>query len=197
MADTYLNYVELIKGLLPNGKAWCKKHEDSALKKLMTAMSKEFARIDDRAVALGEECDPRTASETIEDWERVLDLPDQCIADPDSLTVEQRRNAIVQKIIGRGGQSLTYFVEVAALLGYDITAANYTPFTAGSDAGDDLTNDDWVFWFNVNAASTATYFVAGGNSAGDPLVDYGEGVLECLINKIKPAHTNVLFTYDV
>ena len=198
MADTYLKYIEALKNLLPNGKVWRKKDEDgSSIRKLLSACAVEFGRIHDRIIQLGEECDPRTASETLEDWERVLDLPDRCIEDPDSLTVEQRRSAIVQKIVGRGGQSLSYFEQMAAFFGYDITCSNYTPFTAGSDAGDALTNDDWRFWFNVNAASVATYFTAGNGAAGDPLVEFGEDVLECLINKLKPAHTKALFTYDV
>lgn len=196
MADTYLKYKELIKKLLPNGKVW-NKEEGSNLTKIAAACSKEFGRIEDRAMELLEECDPRTATETLDDWERVLALPDKCIADPDSLTVEQRRDAIVQKIVGRGGQSLAYYEEVAARIGYEVTASNYYPFVAGSSAGDPLTNDDWRFWFNINAPSTATYFVAGSGSAGDPLVEYGEEVLECMINKLRPAHTEVLFTYDV
>ena len=197
MADTYLKYVKLLRSLLPLGKAW-NREEGSRTTTFLKAISKEFGRIEDRTLELVEEFDPRTAVKSLEDWERVLDLPDRCIEDPDSLTIEQRRNAILQKLTARGGQSLAYYEFVASQAGFNIDASNYAPFRASrSSAGDPLTNDLWLFWWNVNAPSTATYFSAGSGRAGDPLVVYGESVLECLIRKLKPAHTEVLFTYDV
>lgn len=190
----------MILKLLPSGKAW-RKEEGSDLHTYCTPMSREFARIEQRAYDLVEEADPRTADECLEDWERVFGLPDPCVEDPDSLTIEQRRNAILAKMRGQGGQTLAYFEEVAESLGYDVECSNYDAFRAGaSSAGDPLTNDGWTFWFEVyaleGAASTTTYFRAGSGSAGDPLVLYDQNQLECVINRLKPAHTNAYYVYD-
>jgi hypothetical protein len=50
--------------------------------------------------------------------------------------------------------------------------------------------------WQVNAAATTVQpFRAGRSRAGERLRTWGNTALECKINKIKPAHTRVLFVY--
>ena len=59
-----------------------------------------------------------------------------------------------------------------------------------------MTNDGWQFVWQVNAPEASIVeFDAGRSSAGEPLRSWGNELLECVINRLKPAHTYVLFAY--
>ena len=78
-----------------------------------------------------------------------------------------------------------------------MTITEFLPFRAGrSTAGDALSNGDWIYAFTVHAAGEIMRrFCAGRSTAGEKLRDWGEGPLECIINKYKPAHAVALFAY--
>jgi len=61
-----------MKQLLPPG--WWNLSPDSVLSKVFLAAGDECERVEDRSLVLIEEADPRTTSELLEDWERVLEL---------------------------------------------------------------------------------------------------------------------------
>lgn len=189
-------YLAQLQALLPQGPAW-PREANAALTQLLAAWADELARVDGRAADLIEEADPRTTAELLADWERVADLPDACVAAYGiTQTTAQRRAALVAKLTTIGGQSAAYFISLAASLGYTISVTEFAPFTAGSDAGDDLTNGDWAYAWQVNAPQeTIIEFSAGASSAGDPLRAWGNELLECVIRRLRPAHTHVLFAY--
>lgn len=195
MARTADAYREQLKALLPPGQAF-PRDTGSSMDDLLGAMAQELARIDGRGEALILEANPQTANELLADWERVAGLPDKCAGTLEE-TVQGRRNALLAKLSSTGGQSPAYFIEVAAALGYTVTITEFRPFRAGlSEAGDALTNGDWVFYWQVNApATTVIQFRASQSAAGDPLAAWGNDALECKLNQLKPAHTGVLFAY--
>ncbi|UCZ84467.1 DUF2313 domain-containing protein [Pseudomonas sp. L5B5] len=130
------------------------------------------------------------------DWERVLALPDPCLAGvPQS--VRQRVQAVVSKLQGRGGQSRSFFIALAKSLGYDITIDTFSPALAGvARAGDPINGGDWAFAWRVNApAVTVSRAVAGITGAGDPLASWGNRPLECRLSQMKPAESILLFGY--
>lgn len=135
-----------------------------------------------------------TYQEWLEDYERVYGLPDACLQ-YDSL-YQDRLGFIALALRERAGISIGWLVQYAALAGYDVTLTEFSPFVAGSHAGDALTNGAWLYAFTVHAAGEiARRFCAGRSIAGEPLADWGEGPLECIINKYKPAHAVALFAY--
>lgn len=104
--------------LLPPGRLW-ELEAGSTLHRLMVGVGDEVDRVITRARDLFEETDPRSATETIGDWERVLALPDeQVIAIP--ATLAQRRVAVTQKLVGRTGQNLSFFTALCAACGYPV-----------------------------------------------------------------------------
>lgn len=196
MGLTDTDYLRQLQALLPPGPAWSR--DDAApLTHLLAALALELERVDGRAADLVEEADPRTTAELLADWERVAGLPDPCVAALGiNQTTAQRRAALVAKLTTIGGQSAAYYIALAASLGYTITVTEFSPFQAGSDAGDALTNDGWRFVWQVNAPEASIVeFAAGRSSAGEPLRAWGNELLECVINRLKPAHTYVLFAY--
>lgn len=186
-------YRDELRALLPTGEAW-PEAADSVLANLLFAWAEEHARIDGRALDLLEEADPRSTAELISDWERMCGLPDPCTGPQP--TLQGRRDAVVQKLTSRGGQSRAFFIAVAAALGFSITIEEYDLFTVGHTVGMPLRGDPWRFAWLVRApAETIREFRVGQSTAGEPLRSWGNVVLECAITRLKPAHTHVLFAY--
>lgn len=188
-------YREHLKALLPPGQAFSR-DTGTNLDALLEGMAAEMARLDGRGEQLTVEASPHTTLELLPDWERVAGLPDKCSGSLEA-TAQGRRNALISKLSASGGQSPSYFIEIAAALGYEIAIEEFRPFRAGlSAAGDALTNGDWVHTWRVRGpATTVIPFRAGLSLAGEPLATFGYESLECKINQLKPAHTNALFAY--
>lgn len=189
------DYLRQLQALLPPGPAW-PKDDAATLTRLFGALAAELSRVDGRAWQLVEEADPRTTGELFADWERVAGLPDACAeAFGGTQTPAQRRAALVAKLVTLGGQTPAYFIGLAAALGYAITITEFRKHTVLSDVNYPLYNDAWHFAWQVNAAlNTVTNFNVKSNVT-EPLASWGNALLECVINRLKPAHTHVLFAY--
>jgi uncharacterized protein YmfQ (DUF2313 family) len=191
-ADSYLS---LLKSLLPKGAAWMAE-VNSTLYNLLAACSIEFGRMEGRISDLQNEIDPLQTVECVTDWERVLGLPDTCdgiIAQ----TLQQRRNAIQSKLTATGGQSKQYYIDVAAAHGFDITITEFFPFRFGmSHFGDVFGGGALTHTWQVNAQPGTTIFFRFGQSRfGEPFELVQNEGLECLMQRLKPAHTEVIFNY--
>lgn len=116
-------YVKLLKQLLPPGAAF-NVEAGSTVSKVLDAIADEFVRIDARSVDLMNEADPRTANETLADWEKMLSLPDlQVPVIP--ATTAGRQVAITQKYVATGGQTAAFFIALAAACGYVVTITTF------------------------------------------------------------------------
>lgn len=191
---TVEDYARSLKQLLPPGPAW-QYDEAETLAGIMLALAATYNALHDRSCDLLREMIPDTTAEMLTDWERVAGLPDDCA--PVSGTLEQRRNALVTHLRLLGGQSPQYYISLAASLGFAIEVYEYQPFQAGlSVAGNPITNDQWTFVWRVKALTQTVFaFKAGLGRAGEPLRDWGNNQLECVLNKWKPAHTFIIFDY--
>jgi uncharacterized protein YmfQ (DUF2313 family) len=192
-------YARALKALLPPGRLW-KKDLDSVLSKLFLAIGDEFARIDERVHELLDEHDPRTTLELLEEWEDMLGLPDECLEETPE-TINERRAAIVSKYTAQGGQSADYYVQLAAALGYTVTISEYVVARSGRlRSGDRIYGTAWAFAWLVTIdgyeAETNTIFRSGTGRAGDRLRGYDELDIECIFERVAPAHTVVLFNYS-
>lgn len=186
-------YVAMLQNLLPRGLAWPREGA-SKMRAFLESLAVEFSRVDTRVEDMLREAYPLTASELLTDWERVTGLPEACEGLAE--TTQRRREAVDRKLSSLGGQSPGYYIGGAARLGYEITITEFSPFVAGDDAGDPVYGDDWAYAWQVNAPEeSVSYFAAGEGSAGDPLASWGNQLLECVISRLKPAHTIVIFAY--
>lgn len=185
-------YAAQLQALLPSGEAW-PRDPDAVLTRLLTALASELAAVDARARELLAEAHPLTASETLTEWEAEYGLPDACAGAADGL--EARRAAVHQRMIARGGQSPKYFRGVAAALGYEITIETFPPMTVGSACTDALNTDPWCFVWRVNAPAVTVREMACGSGCDEAIRNWGNQALECVIRRLAPAHTNVLFGY--
>lgn len=193
MALSTEDYLQQLQALLPQGPAWSRE-QDTVLTKLLTAFAEEFARVDLRIDNLLNEADPRTTNELLTDWERVAGLPDLCTGIP--ATIALRRELLVSKLTNVGGQSRQFFIDLAAKLGYTITITEFKRFRVNSRVNDPLNDADWTYVWRVNSAqNTVRKFTVAGR-VNEPLASWGNTALECVITRLKPAHTHVQFAYS-
>ena len=195
MALIDTDYLHQFQALLPHGPAW-PQDDTAAPMRLLAALATELARVDGRAMQLVEEADPRTVAELFADWERVTGLPDACaVAFGGDQSMSQRRAALVGRLTTMGGQSSAYYVGLAAALGYAITISEFSEFSVNDNVEHPLYGAAWNFAWQVNAAlNTVTEFTID-STVDDPLAAWGNALLECVINRLKPAQTTVLFSY--
>lgn len=204
---TQSDYLLQLQALLPVGLAW-PRDPDAVLTQVLAGVAEEPARVDARGWSLLEEVDPRTTNELLVDWERVT------AQNPaEGATLEDRRRAVTSVLAMRGGQSPTYFIALAASIGYAITLTEYRPFCAGSSAGGACTNTgarfsagstagsalqtgNWRFVWQVNASESTIFQFQAGSTAGEALRRWGNTRLEELVRKWCPAHTYVQFAYN-
>lgn len=162
---------------------------------LIQAQANALSAAENRVDAVYQTIFPDTG-EGLADWERVLALPDPCLVG-ETQTIRQRVQAVVSKWQGTAGQSQAFFIALAEALGYRISISVFRPAFAGSArAGDAINGGVWDFAWRVNApAVSVSIAVAGLTGAGDPLAAWGNQLLECRLNQLKPAESILIFAY--
>lgn len=142
------------------------------------------------------EIDPRTADLMLDDWERVYGLPDGCSYIGDS--IEQRRAALLAKVSDSGGLSKRYFLQLAEQLGYrDTSISTFVPSNCEMSCEMALRDERFRFVWTVNLPHQGdNHAISRAGMRCDARIDsYKFGALECQLMRLKPAHTQVVFTY--
>lgn len=185
-------HADLLKSLLPPVSY------DPAGHAIVAQLEAEGAALDDAWAAslrVLATITPDGDTQLLPDWERVYGLPDACMADIES-SVSSRVAAVIDKIRRGGGLSRQFFIDMAAALGYAITIDEFVPFTVSSLVTGALYDTDSQYYWRVNlATATPPRPFTVLDSVTTRLVVYQTGLLECLLQKLKPAHTELLFAY--
>jgi len=192
MARSSSAYLAKLQALLPSGAAW-PRDPDSILSKFLAVSADTLARVDARADDLINEADPRTTYELLPDWERNLGLPDPCMGP--ILQLDARRAQVIARYTSEGGQSIPYFVAIAASLGFEITIEEYQLWNCESSCEDPMLDVAWAFAFTVHAPEVNVTHWTCEDSCETPLDSFGNEPLECLIRRYAPAHTTPIFAY--
>src|SRR5512139_2621839 len=187
-----VNHADLLKTLLPLVSY------DPAGPAISAQLGTEGAALDD-ALATGlrvlAAITPDGDTGLLPDWERVYGLPDACVADVES-SVTSRVSAVIDKIHRGGGLSRRFFIDLSAALGYAISITEFMPHTVVSPVSYPLYDTDSQFYWQVTLpAASPPRQITVLDDVATPLVIYQTGLLECLLQKLKPAHTELLFAY--
>lgn len=187
-------YRQQLAGLLPQGMAW-PQDPGSALQQLLGAFGATLATHDQTARTLVDDLFPAFTANFIDEWERVCGLPDACTV-LGSQTLAERRASVVAKLGSSGGQSRAYFIGIAKALGYpDATIKEYRPRRFGMKFGTEYGGIDWAHCWQMNLPAAKVTKRQFNNPFGERYQVWGDAVLECTINQLKPAHTIVQFRY--
>ncbi|UPG89260.1 DUF2313 domain-containing protein [Luteibacter aegosomaticola] len=189
------DFTAALSGLLPRGRVW-PRDPDAVVMKTVACLSPTYERSSLAATNLLVTAFPATATDLIPEWQETLGLPDPCAGT--APTIVQQRHQIVARLTDSGGQSAAYFIHLAAALGYQVTVTNDAPFRCGqSRAGHHVGSTEWFFVWAIHAPLVTTIlFLAGQSTAGEPLVTFGNAVLECELGERTPAHTILKFIYE-
>jgi uncharacterized protein YmfQ (DUF2313 family) len=166
---------------------------DSNVSRVLLASADEFARIDARADDLIREIHAPSTLELLPDFERVYGLPDPCLGEEQS--TPQRIASLVQRIVSIDGQTPEYYIGIAATLGFTITIIEFPSFDVEDDVDSPIYDTAWDFAWQVNAPLNTVGELTVEATVADPLAWFGNAQLECVIEKLKPAHTEVIFAY--
>lgn len=114
--------------------------------------------------------------------------------------VDERRAALLARIVGAAGQSRAYFIALAATLGYaGATVEEFARPRAGRAViGDAIHGFDWSQAWRLRLGAAGVRAArAGAASAGDALRSWGDERIECAVRRAAPAQTLPLFSYGV
>ena len=189
------DFAAALQAHLPTGPIW-PRDPGSVQAQVCQALMRQYTRLHDRSVNLLSDAFPVAPVELLPEWEATLGLPDPCAGV--SPTVQQRQQQVNARFVASGGQSVPYFVTLAANLGYAVTITEFAPFRVGvSSVGEALSNGAaWENAWQVNAPTfTIEYFTVGRDAVGEPLAQWGNTVLQCEMQRLAPAHTTVTFRY--
>lgn len=187
-------YAQQLAALLPQGRAWSAE-PDSKLSALLRGFAEELARADARGDDVLREM-PLTTNELLPDWERVAGLPDDC-AIP-AQTVDERRAALLARLITTGGQSRKYYLDLIAALGETSASIfEYRPTHCEMDCEAPIVNESWRYYWRVNLPDKSNPRIPArvGARAGDRVDSFPHLLVQCQIGRLKPAHTFVEFAY--
>jgi uncharacterized protein YmfQ (DUF2313 family) len=217
-------FAHALMAKLPLGEIWSRA-VGTLLVRTMRALAGVVARWAERVGRfLIYEAFPPSSYDLLPDWERVLGLPEPCVTAPQ--TLDERRQAVLEKLQRRpGAQSRAYYTNIARRLGYhvDEPSAHALPLELPAEVGriDQITirefrpfmfgvsrfgNPTWRFapprmrfvWIVTVPGVRLSWFRFGRSRLGqDPHLKINRAEdLECILHKLKPAHTNLFFNYE-
>lgn len=190
--DLTAQYRQMLGALLPRGPAW------DAGDLLLAGVAPSLAEAHGRGDALMLETDPRSVTELIDRYESISGLPDSC-APAGVQTLQQRRQRLDAKLNLPGGINEAFYLGQLEALGYTgvtITRYSKSQFNCLSSCTDSLYSDEWRYFWQVNMPNTTqiTPMTAISNST-DSLRMWGDTTAECVLEKLAPSHTYVIFRY--
>lgn len=200
-----LDFIDALSESLPPGPLW-NVEPDEALSYFFVGVLGEPLRIDDIIASTFPGGYLAAEFENLAEWEIVFGLPDDCA--PPTFDDTARLASVRAQFLAQGGQSPAYYISlmenVFGIVGATIDEGFRRPFIVGDgQAETDIGNGLIVVCAQVGNGVTGTgiydyvdFFdwrinipasqVAGADVAAR---------IECLIRRVKPAHTAVEFNY--
>jgi uncharacterized protein YmfQ (DUF2313 family) len=191
------DYYSQLCALLPPGPAW-DRELNPGVDQVLQAAAQELAREDLRAFDLLAEANPETMREVVPDWERVMHLPDPCLGQ--SPTFDDRKLAVRRRLVAAGGQSRSYFIDLAFSLGYpDARIIEHRAPRFGRSRFGSARFGTWsaqFMWTLETGARTRYGRRFGATYWGDRFGANPNSALECVIRQSAPAHAVEYIKYS-
>lgn len=196
--NTIIENTDCLVSYLPNGKIFAAKNiEGTNLRKLYTAFSQEFYRLQDKIYEISNEDDLENTTNLIDEWESALGIPDSCFSNVGT-SIQQRRKQIVAKFAKMNITTEQDWIDLAKFFGYDIEIIH--PI---ANSGFDYTFD---FYFFDNKTARFTMIIKFLNipqpeDVFDCTFDFtfsdNNNVVICLFEHLKPANVQLIYEYEL
>ena len=189
---TVANYVAAMQALLPRGRVW-PRDPDAVQTAVITGLAGSSAASNLAANNLLVGAFPGTALALLNEWELSLGLPGIYGVTPS--TTLGRQQAIVAALTDTGGQSIPYFIALAAGLGFTITITQFRPYNVNMSVISPLNSDEWAHVWQVNASASIAVTYTPTVDIVQATPNFGNPLLESVLAKFKPAHTICITSY--
>lgn len=187
MATLEQEYTQLLHHLLPPGPAW---EGDNPL---LSGLAASLTRVHQRGNNLMTEINPATTVELIDRYETLCGLPDACV--PAGVqNIAQRQQRLDAKINVPGGINENFYRRQLDALGYQtVTITQYQNLDATPDPE---WGDKWRYYWKVSIPEDASVnWMTCASDCNESIRTWGDAVVECVIEKLCPSHTVVIFSY--
>lgn len=180
---------------LPRGPIW-NWRPSSNWRKLLEGLVVPLAWFESLIDRLLFESDPRFTTELLPEFERSYGLPD-CTSAGGSSLIARRAAVVARRTIV--GQTLEALESAVGFYGVDCEVQQHKlAVIDDAEIGDELIDENWVNALTVHLPVTpVVFFQADWSAAGDALVEDVSGALECLLDRLAPAHLVLVFQYDL
>jgi len=190
-----IHQTNVLAGFLPNDRLWEAKFiPDTLLRTVLRILAREFYRSCLYIETIIDNFLPSKTSLFIKQWENTVGIPDSCFDGTGDL--ETRRLHVLCKLVYMNASNIDDFVKLCDLLGYRIE------IITGGSAGSFKYTFPMVFFSSAKEAKFTMYIKLFGVKPNSfpftfPMTFKTTSVelLECVINKIKPANVRVIFEY--
>lgn len=184
------DYQQAGLALLPTGQAW-DKDLSSENAKLQLGFCYEFSRIESTGELLLKEVIPSGAMMLLKEWGEFAGLPD-CTSD-ETATIAMRHQALDAKIKMSASLCSRFLEKIAANRGYAIKVIDRCPHHCTRNVNYPLHpwHNWWIAFVRVDGRTTHYMTVLDEVKTHLKLNDYGD--LECLLERYKPAHINLIY----
>jgi len=178
---TALDCFNFLKSFLPPGDLLLGLNfTNNNLRRLIEALSKEYCRIGNDIADFIEDFIPDMTQNFLQEWERSLKIPDDCI--PLADTDDERRDNILLKLRSLTIQTVDDLIDLGAKLGIVITII---------PVDDAEVTFEYLFPIYFYPIPAHRFFIeVSGDFASDPIKG---ATLQCLIKKLVQAYTKVVF----
>lgn len=153
------------------------------LRRILSTMASELVRFEDDGWRLINETDPGVSTDLLEDWERVLGLPESCFQDQ-ALSIEERQRQAHAKLFDTYKTTTEqFYVDYAETLGFVVTVTELPSATTPRRLG-------------VARMGVERMGGRGGYSILEVTVISGtsdQDLLECAFAKVKQAHVIIVY----
>lgn len=187
-------YTDSLAGYLPDDPLFlAKKKNGTNLRSLLRGMAWELFRVNGSLSAYASDVIPDETERFIDEWERVVGIPDGCFSGAG--TLEERRRDVLIKLAALGVQTAEDFVGLAAKLGVVVDVV------PGSDSGVFPlgfpvlvfgTAEDARFTLVVSIESPLPLDSSFPYSFPIPFGTKAVGTMRCMFQRLKPANCNLI-----
>lgn len=185
-------HADAIANYMPGGTLWAAKGSGgTVLRQFIEGLACESQFAETLLKAYQDNFLPDTTVNFIEEWERVVGIPDDCFSNVEPAEVgldplDIRRAQILVKLAAMSVQTVEDFERVAEVFGIDVTVY------PGIESGLVLPINELRFTIVIEYVYTAPFLFPFTFP-----IQFGSAtliILSCLYNKIKPANCQVIFT---